>query len=59
MAVFQGDCECCKRRNVDVFEDTGLCLSCSRLQNLEEKVEALIIVTKMNSEKAIEDKNDV
>lgn len=41
MSVFQGDCNCCGRTNVIVFDHSGQCSPCERIEHLERKVENL------------------
>lgn len=43
MAIHIGDCTLCGRQHLDIFEN-GLCLTCQRLKNLEERIEKLEIL---------------
>jgi len=44
MAIRLGDCEGCKRKDIEVFDNISKCIICARLDNIEEVLEGIFTV---------------
>ncbi len=44
MAIRIGDCEGCKQRDIQVFDNTSKCIICARLDNIEEALHGIFTV---------------